>query len=431
MKKELKPVVYIKNKHIKMYVGIAQKGVPVLYLYCKRKNFRKEFDEAEQTVAKQKSKKSKYINLIFFLVNLCVIGIIFGTQMGKEDMSISTLLDSTFSPLLLLLALGFWFVVQCVDGYRINLLVKSSSGRSRPFLSYKTNAIGRYWDSITPMSTGGQPFQVFYLKNRGLNVAAAVSVPIGKYVINQLCISVVWTICLIVGLVTSSGFTQILCFVGWAMNSLLMVAVIVLSINQRVGKKIVVFILKALQKIKIIKDYEKRYNQVIKIVTDFQVTLKSFLKDGWLFAKMIITSFVSIILHYSVVFVVYCVMMGSIDFSMYWQIFLFGVMIDMAASFIPLPGGTGVSELSFTSLFAVLISPSSMLTWALLIWRFLTYYITLIQGILIMAYDNAIGNRKYSWLKKKWELQAESVTFAQDKLHEFSAEKKRKSGQIF
>ncbi|MBR2053021.1 MAG: hypothetical protein IJ959_02575, partial [Clostridia bacterium] len=62
---------------------------------------------------------------------------------------------------------------------------------------------------------------------------------------------------------------------------------------------------------------------------------------------------------------------------------------------------------------------------------FLTYYITLIQGILVMAYDNAIGNRKYSWLKKKWELQAESVTFAQDKLHEFSAEKKRKSGQIF
>ena len=63
MKKELKPVVYIKNKHIKMYVGIAQKGVPVLYLSCKRKNFRKEFDEAEQTVAKQKSKKSKLISV--------------------------------------------------------------------------------------------------------------------------------------------------------------------------------------------------------------------------------------------------------------------------------------------------------------------------------------------------------------------------------
>ena len=431
MKKENKPVVYKKNKLIKMYVGIAQKGVPVLYLSCKRKNFRKEIDEAEQAVAKQKSKKSKYINLIFFLVNLCVIGIIFGTQMGKEDMSITTLLGSSFSPLILLVALGFWFVIQCVDGYRINLLVKNSSGRSRPFLSYKTNAIGRYYDAITPMSTGGQPFQVFYLKNRGLNVAAAVSVPIGKYVINQLCISFLWTVCLIIGLATSSGFTQVLCIVGWVMNSLLMVAVIILSINQRVGKKIVVFILKALQKVKIIKDYEKRYNQVIKIVTDFQVTLKSFLKDTKLFIKMIITSTLSIFLHYSLAFLVYCVMIGHFDFSMYWQIFLFAVMIDMAASFIPLPGGTGVSELSFTSLFAVLISPSSMLTWALLLWRFLTYYSILIQGILIMAYDNAIGNRKYSWLKKKWELQAESISFEEDKLQEFNPDKKRKTGQIF
>lgn len=414
-----------------MYVGIAQKGVPVLYLSCKPKNFRKEFDEAEQAVAKQKSKKNKHLNLVFFLINLFVIAIIMGVQMGKEDMSISTLLESTFSPILLLLALLLWFVIQCVDGYRINLFVKHASGRSRPFLSYKTNAIGRYYDAITPMSTGGQPFQVFYLKNRGLNVAAAVSVPVGKYVVNQLCISVLWTICLIVGFATSAGFTQVLCFVGWAMNSLLMVAVAVLSINQRVGKKIVVFVLRALQKVKIIKDYEKRYNQVIKIVTDFQVTLKSFLKDGWLFAKLIITNVFAILLHYSIAFMVYCVMAGQIDFSMFWEIFLLAVMIDMAASFIPLPGGTGVSELSFTALFAAVISPASMLTWALLIWRFLTYYIILIQGLIVMAYDNAIGNRKYSWLKKKWELQAESITFAQDKLHEFSPEKKKKAGQIF
>ena len=277
-----------------MYVGIAQKGVPVLYLSCKRKNFRKEFDEAEQTVAKQKSKKSKYINLIFFLVNLCVIGIIFGTQMGKEDMSISTLLNSTFSPLLLLLALGFWFVVQCVDGYRINLLVKSSSGRSRPFLSYKTNAIGRYWDSITPMSTGGQPFQVFYLKNRGINVAAAISVPMGKYVINQICLSVVWTVSLIFALASPTGLTTVLCVVGWAMNSLLMVAIVILSINQRVGTKIVVGVMKLLQKMKIVKNYEKSYNQVIKVVTDFQVTIKNFAKDGWTFFKLIAANLLGI-----------------------------------------------------------------------------------------------------------------------------------------
>ena len=112
------------------------------------------------------------------------------------------------------------------------------------------------------------------------------------------------------------------------------------------------------------------------------------------------------ILSYSMAFLVYCMMIGYFDFSMWWQMFMLSVMIDMAASFVPLPGGTGVTELSFTALFAGLISPSSMLTWALIFWRVLTYYIILIQGIVVMAYDNAIGNRKYLWLKKKWELEA-------------------------
>ena len=432
MKIFARSVIYKKNKLLKMYSGITQKGVSILYLYTKPKNFIKEMDENEQAVAKQKSKKSKNINLIFFLVNIGLLaGILISQMSQQEDMSISALINSTFSPALLLFAVFVWFVVQVNDSYRVNLLVKRSSGRSRPFLSFKTNAIGRYYDAITPMSTGGQPFQVFYLKNRGINVAAAISVPMGKYVINQLCLSVVWTVCLIFALTSEGGLTTVLCVVGWVMNSLLMVAIIILSVNQRVGTKLVVGIMKLLQKMKIIKNYEKSYNQVIKVVTDFQVTLKNFAKDGWTFFKLIFSNLISMILNYSMAFLVYCMMIGYFDFSMWWQMFLLSVMIDMAASFVPLPGGTGVTELSFTALFAGLISPAAMLTWALIFWRVLTYYIILIQGIVVMAYDNAIGNRKYLWLKKKWELEAESISFAQDKLHEFSVEKKKKSGHIF
>ena len=432
MKIFARSVIYKKNKLLKMYSGITQKGVSILYLYTKPKNFIKEMDENEQAVAKQKSKKSKNINLIFFLVNIGLLaGILISQMSQQEDMSISALINSTFSPALLLFAVFVWFVVQVNDAFRINLLVKRSSGRSRPFLSFKTNAIGRYYDAITPMSTGGQPFQVFYLKNRGINVAAAISVPMGKYVINQLCLSVVWTVCLIFALTSEGGLTTVLCVVGWVMNSLLMVAIIILSVNQRVGTKLVVGIMKLLQKMKIIKNYEKSYNQVIKVVTDFQVTLKNFAKDGWTFFKLIFSNLISMILNYSMAFLVYCMMIGYFDFSMWWQMFLLSVMIDMAASFVPLPGGTGVTELSFTALFAGLISPAAMLTWALIFWRVLTYYIILIQGIVVMAYDNAIGNRKYLWLKKKWELEAESISFAQDKLHEFSVEKKKKSGHIF
>lgn len=428
--------IYQYNKLLKVYSGISKKGVSVLYLYTAPKFFRKNIDEAEQAVAKQKSKKRKYTSLIFFIINIVVIGVILGIQIGNQgDMSITTLLNSTFSPSIFLLIIIVWVFSQIMETFRTNVLVKQSTGRSRPFLSYKTNAIGKYYDCITPMSTGGQPFQIFYMTRRGLNAASAISVPMGRYVIGQLCISFFWTICLIIGLTTDLGanfnYIKPLCIIGWFLNAIIMVAVTVLSVNQRLGKKIVVFVFKFLQKIKIVKNYEKQYNQVIKTVNDFQVTIKNFTKDFWTFLLLIGITLLNIFINYLTTFLVYCCLVGFMDYSMLPTIFILSVMIDIAASYMPLPGGTGVSELSFAALFAIIVfSNGVMLTWALLIWRFMTYYIYLLQGIIIMAYDNVWGNKKYLWLKKKWELETESISFTQTKLHEYTLEKINKKKKM-
>lgn len=420
--------IYKYNKLLKVYRGISKKGVSVLYLYTAPKNFRQNIDEAEQAVAKQKSKKRKYTSLIFFLINMVVIGIILGIQISNQgDMSLTTLLNSTFSPSIFLLLIVVWVISQVIEAFRTNILVKQSTGRSRPFLSYKTNAIGKYYDCITPMSTGGQPFQIFYMTRRGLNAASAISVPMGRYVIGQLCISAFWTICLIIGLTTDLGpnfnYIKPLCIIGWILNAIIMVTVTLLSVNQRIGKKIVVFVFKFLQKIKIVKNYEKLYNQVIKTVTDFQITIKNFTKEVWTFLLLVVTNLINIFINYSLTFLVYSCLVGFFDFSILPTIFILSAMIDMAASFMPLPGGTGVSEISFAALFTLVIPSGVMLTWALLIWRFMTYYVYLLQGIILMGYDNIWGNKKYLWLKKKWELETESITFTQDKLHEYTLEK--------
>lgn len=436
MKKQINTaILYKQDKFLKMYSGIGQQRNSVLCFFTTPKNLRKNIDEAEQAVAKQKSKKKKYLSLIFFLINIGILAIILTVQIGNQaDMSITTLLNSSFSVGILFCTILFWGIIQFLDAYRSNILIKLSTGKSRPFLAYKTNTIGRYYDNLTPMATGGQAFQIFYLKSRGLNAATAISVPMGRYVFGQLCLSFLWTIalilCLSCDLGASFNYIKPLCIIGWALNSALMVGVVVLSVNQRVGKKIVVFIMRFLQKIKIIKNYEKRYNQVIKIVTDFQETIVYYARNVKEFIKLILCSLLFLIFNYSCAFMVYCTMVGFMDFSMFGYIVLLSILIEMAASFMPLPGGTGVSELSFTALFAVVFTNNAILTWALLIWRFFSYYSYLLQGILLMGYDNAIGNKKYLWLNKKWELEAESISFTQDKLHEFSMEKKKNKNKV-
>ncbi|MDD4816071.1 MAG: lysylphosphatidylglycerol synthase transmembrane domain-containing protein [Clostridia bacterium] len=422
--------IYKRDKLLKYASGTSKERGFAFNLFTLPKNFQKNIDEAEQAVAKQKSKKKKYISLIFFVINLVIIAVILGVQIAKaEDMSITTLLNSTFSTSIFLAMLVVWALSMMIESFRANILIKRSTGKSRPFLSYKVCALGRYYDLITPMATGGQPFQIFYLANRGLNASSAISVPMGRYVVNQIVLSLVWTIAMIVGLPMDLGpnfaFIKPLCVIGWFLNFVLIVGVVVLSVNQKLGKKLVIWVLKFLQKIKILKNYEKQYTRVIKTVTDFQATIKNFARAKGTFLLLVLSSFFYIFIAYSMAFLVYSSLVGFFDFSMWPYIILLGMLIDMAASFVPLPGGTGVSELTFTTLFAVILANSAMLVWALIFWKFMTYYIYLLQGILILAYDNFWGNQKYNWLKKKWELEAESMNFTQIKLHEFSQSKKK------
>lgn len=431
---EKRAKIYKFDKLLKYSNAVSRKG-EFFHLFTVPKNFRKNLDEAEQVVAKQKSKKKKITNLIFFLINIVIISCILGYQIiNSADMSFATLLNSGFSFSILLVMLLVWCFIMFIDALRTNLLVIRSTGRSRHFLSYKVDALGRYYDSITPMGSGGQPFQIFYLSSRGLNASAAISVPMGRYVIGQISTLIIWVIIFLgsfsIDLGENFAYIRPLCVIGLVVNLLLILLVAFLSINQRVGKKIVAWSLKLLQKIKIIKNYEKQYNKVIKVVTDFQVTIKNFTKSKGTFIALLLCSVLYSICMYSMPFLVYSVMVGFFDFSMWWQLFMLGVLIDMASSVMPLPGGSGVSELSFTALFAVVFGANnSALTWALILWRFMGYYIYIIQGLIVLCYDKIIGDKKYLWQKKKLELENESINFTNDKLQEYTQSKRKQQNK--
>ena len=68
-----------------------------------------------------------------------------------------------------------------------------------------------------------------------------------------------------------------------------------------------------------------------------------------------------------------------------------------------------MAELSFSTLFASLFTftTGSVAGWAVLLWRILTYYIYLLQGILVLLYDFCIGNKKIQPLLDKFKREDE------------------------
>ena len=198
-----------------------------------------------------------------------------------------------------------------------------------------------------------------------------------------------------------------------------------MSLSKTVGKKLVSGCLRLLVKMRILKDYDKHYAKVLRFVEDYQNIMKEYSTAKLDILCQILFHSFRTILTFSIPYFIYLAFPnqgGSV--GSFTEFFVFTAMIDLASSFIPLPGGTGMNEITFTALFTPYLKGATF--WALLIWRFCTYYWYLIQGLLVISYDTVYGNRKYRWVKKKFALQAESQEFKRIQIDNFRQERSKR-----
>lgn len=387
---------------------------------------KQKFDEYEQTVSKQSSKKSKIINIIFFLVNIGVVAGILIYQISKEPLVPITgfRLDvkSLFVTILLFVA------VIITETLSVSYLLKVSTGKWRLGLGYKTAEIGRYYDSVTPMATGGQPFQITYLKNRGVPIHTALSVPLAKYIFGQIAWTLMSLVCLIISSVDKSygTFVSVMSIIGFVLSAVVLGATLFLCVCKTVGKKLVVKVLKLLYKMKIIKNYDKQYEKITKYISDFQDVMKQYASSPKDFIIELVLCFAKLIANYAIPFFIVKLFVPGLEGAMFVKLMVMSVLVDLSSSFFPMPGGTGLNEISFSAAFAVVVSAEGVLVWVLLLWRFYSYYVYLVQGICILSYDIAYGNRKYKWQVRKNNLVEESKVFKQSQIDKFRTERAKR-----
>ena len=387
--------------------------------------------EANQEVAKQKSKKKKITNAIFFVINIFVVAGILLYQVTHSNVQpFSEIISSgAFKPVYIILIFSLFYLGMFLETLRATLLLRRSTKRFRPALCFKMISIGRYYDCITPMSTGGQPFQVFYLNKHGVDAGTAISIPLARYVVFQIA----WLIICVFATIYSaknnigSGLVSAASYIGFGLNLLMLVGVWMLSVSKKVGRVLVAKSLKLLSKMHIVKSYEKVYDKVMDTVNGFQKTMKAYTKDIKSFIFLVFTNLLQFLAHFIIPYFIFLMLGGEPSWDIFIQIWMFTILIECASGFIPLPGGTGMSEIAFTLTFAS-VYPNNTVFWGLLLWRFMNYYIYLVQGLIIMIYDYMFGNKKYEWQKRKWELEAESSRFKEDQIKKFNRIKR--SGKI-
>lgn len=326
-------------------------------------------------------KINKYLKYVFSVLLFSVIifmtfHTIFSHNDIKDIMRNISNIDSNYI-LICIALITMYFLLQGIYMKRnLNLLNKKISLLKCIFYSI----VEFFFSGITPSSTGGQPVQLYYMnKDKILKKKAAITL-----LINTIYFKLI--IVLLGIIIFAFRYEMILnlsplfiffYFVGIVVDTFIVVGGYLLLYKQNILKKI-------LQTIEnIIKIFWKSYKMKIDDnIKEYSNEVNNLGKHKLELILEFIITFIQRMCLFSISYVVYRAF-GLTEYN-FLQIVIIQISVQTAIEFIPLPGGTGVSEYLF-NIFFITVFGRALSSTAMLVTRTFSFYFPLIlSGIIIL-----------------------------------------------
>lgn len=352
-----------------------------------------------------RKRKALYQLLFVFLNFFVILGILLYQKNTLGVMSINEFFSlEKNSYMFLLYAFGIFLFIMLLETFRTHILILQATKANRPLVSVHCTLISKYYDSIIPVF-GGKPFELFYLHNKGLKPSAATSVPLVKYLFSLLASVITSTVVIVAKWSFLQESNRIILFLGSLMlvvNLLIVAGMITISVSKKVAPRIVLRTLLVLEKLHIIKDHRARFFKFMRFVLEYQKSVQYFFKNKLISVLSLLASLLISLLKAVIPFVIYAVF-ATPSWDILLDIMFKYYILTMAINFIPLPGGTGAAEFSFAALFKDYFV-SGTLFWAIILWRFFSYYLYLVFGLFGLFADyftNKKQNKKLAKLNEE------------------------------
>ena len=299
------------------------------------------------------------------------------------------LLDYRYFALLLAVLLLYLAVESAKYAY----LLKVSTGKFRWRVSIKTMFLGKYYDGITPLSMGGQAFQIVYLHKKDVPGGVASAIPLIRYIVSSLVVTAISIVLLILtpqhvpGSIASKTML-VLAAVSLALNGSIPVIILLFTIFPKKMMRLVVGAVGLLAKMHIVKRKYHATKKCVNGLLEYSGAMKLFAKKFLQCLPLLVLCVLETLINYAIpFFVVLAVSEVEPTFELFMQILCLSTLTRYTALLIPTPGNTGAMEATGSLIFATVSGIQPMLGWVVLVWRFFTYYIYIVSGIGINIFE--------------------------------------------
>ncbi len=339
-------------------------------------------------------KKNTLQRFLSFLLLVVTLGIVLYIGLSGNELADLAQALKTLAPAYLLLCLASWALYVLMDALAIHHFVVIQGKPIKLRQSLHAAIIGIYYCNVTPGASGGQPMEMYCLSKYGVPIGISGSGMAVKFIVFQVVLlitgAVLW---LTHGAFVSEYASGSIWFIvlGYIVNFFSIGMVMLMAISKRAVRWVIERCIRIGVKLHICKNpdasREKWENHCQSFLESVQMIIRR-PKDVLI---QCLIAFVQLMSLMMVIIAIYHAL-GLKGVST-MELITMGVLLYIGASYTPLPGASGAQEGGFAVLFRG-IFPDAQRFVALLIWRFSTYYLSILVGAVVSVVENIRGLRK-------------------------------------
>jgi len=292
--------------------------------------------------------------------------------------------------------LALFVASHVVDSLRLMLVVSQFRIRLTFLQAFYNSAVGIFFLNITPMSAGGQPFQIYHLSRVGVPAATATNVIMSRFVeqaVTSLCISLFF-LTQISWIASTLRTGSVFMYIGLGVSLSATLLLVTLLIRPHfIGRLAIALehtaVGRLVGRVSGVHGWAPKLHRWSHRLRENVRMLWS--EKTWVMILDILGGVVNVVLHaWSLQFVLEGVVGLKLSFV---AVVITYVILWQVVFYVPTPGASGGVEGAFALVYSGMTNALGSTIIAILVWRLATYYLLLLFDGLVYAVLGRLANQ--------------------------------------
>lgn len=235
----------------------------------------------------------------------------------------------------------------------IRLLLRSCGANMGPGRCFLVSSVGFFFSAVTPSAGGGQPMQIYFLRREKVPVPVAAVTLMAvttTYKLVLVAVGVVMTLFRLDWLRLHFGRMMFLYWIGLTLTITFTTLLLILVFHPRLAGSVMDWGHRLLVRLHVLRYKQARYEKLRAAMARYHETAAYFRTHVGLMALVQLITFAQRFALFTVPWLVYRAF--GLTGLRWVDIALTQAVISVAADMLPLPGGMGITEALFPTVFA-------------------------------------------------------------------------------